>query len=362
MTRSRLRFFVAGMLAILALVVAACGGDDNNSSSSSSSSGSGADKQQGAPTQGKKGGKLTQLGASDVDFLDPGHTYYTAGFQVIYATNRTLYSFKPEDGTNPVPDLAEADPEISPDKKTVTVKIRKGVKFGPPVNRAVTSADVKYAVERFFSVNVGGQYPGYFQVIKGAPTKPTTGVKPISGIETPDDNTVVFHLKDATAVSFVAALVMPITVPVPEEYAAKYDKKNPSTYNTHVAFTGPYMIQNSSSGSLTGYKPGKSISIVRNPNWDAKTDYRPANADSYFIRTNASDANVSARQVIDGQSMLLDTNPPANILKDLVTKVKDQYLSVPSGGYRYFPLNNEVKPFDNINVRKAVMAGFSREA
>jgi peptide/nickel transport system substrate-binding protein len=362
MSRSHLRFLVAGMLAVLAFVVAACGGDDSSSSSTSKSGGGTESNAKTADAPAKKGGKITMLAASDVDFVDPGHTYYTFGEMVTLATNRPLYSFKPDDANKPVPDLADGEAQVSSDKKTVTIKIKQGVKYAPPVNRAVTSKDVKYAVERFFSVNVGGQYPGYFQVIKGAPTKPTTGVKPISGIETPDDNTVVFHLKDATAVSFVAALVMPITVPVPEEYAAKYDKKNPSTYNTHVAFTGPYMIQNSSSGSLTGYKPGKSISIVRNPNWDAKTDYRPANADSYFIRTNASDANVSARQVIDGQSMLLDTNPPANILKDLVTKVKDQYLSVPSGGYRYFPLNNEVKPFDNINVRKAVMAGFSREA
>jgi peptide/nickel transport system substrate-binding protein len=359
MSRSHLRFLVAGMLAVLAFVVAACGGDNNSSTSTSSSAGT---KTQTAEAPAKKGGKITMLAASDVDFVDPGHTYYTFGEMVTLATNRPLYSFKPDDANKPVADLADGDPQISSDKKTVTVKIKPGIKYAPPVNREVTSKDVKYAFERFFSVNVGGQYPGYFQVIKGAPTKPTTGVKTISGIETPDDQTIVFHLKEPTAVSFVAALVMPITVPVPEEYAKKFDAKNPSTYNTHVAFTGPYMIQNNSSGSLTGYKPGKSISIVRNPNWDAKTDYRPANADSYFIRTNASDANVSARQVIDGQSMLLDTNPPANILKDLVTKVKDQYLSVPSGGYRYFPLNTEVKPFDNINVRKAVMAGFSRNA
>jgi peptide/nickel transport system substrate-binding protein len=362
MSRSHLRFLVAGMLAVLAFVVAACGGDDNSSSSTSSSSAGTKSTANAAEGPAKKGGKITMLAASDVDFVDPGHTYYTFGEMVTLATNRPLYSFKPDDANKPVPDLAADEAQISDDKKTVTVKIRPGVKYAPPVNRAVTSKDVKYAFERFFSVNVGGQYPGYFQVIKGAPSKPTTGVKPISGIETPDDQTIVFHLKEPTAVSFVAALVMPITVPVPEEYAKKFDAKNPSTYNTHVAFTGPYMIQNNSSGSLSGYKPGKSISIVRNPNWDAKTDYRPANADSFFIRTNASDANVSARQVIDGQSMLLDTNPPANILKDLVTQVKDQYTSVPSGGYRYFPLNTEVKPFDNINVRKAVMAGFSRNA
>jgi peptide/nickel transport system substrate-binding protein len=349
------------MLGALAFVVAACGGSSNKSSSPSSSNSAAATKK-AAEAPAKKGGKLTMLSSSDVDFVDPGHTYYTFGEMVTLATNRPLYSFKPQDANKPVPDLADGEAQISADKKTVTVKIRKGVKYAPPINREVTSKDVKYAIERFFSTNVGGQYPGYFQVIEGAPKKPTKGVQPISGITTPDDSTIVFKLTQPTAVSFVAALVMPITVPVPEEYAKKFDAKSQSTYNTHVAFTGPYMIENDSTGSLTGYKPGKSISIKRNPNWDAQTDYRPAYADSIFIRTNATDANVSARQVIDGSNMVLDTNPPSNILQELVTKVKDQYTSVPSGGYRYFPLNTEVKPFDNINVRKAVMAGFSREA
>jgi peptide/nickel transport system substrate-binding protein len=356
---------MAGMLVVLAFVVAACGGDSKSSSPSSSSSkkSSGADNTKAAEAPAKKGGTFNMLAASDVDFNDPGHTYYTWGMVFTFATNRPLYSFKPDDGANPVPDLAESAPQVSADKKTVTVKIRSGVKYAPPVNRAVTTKDVKYAMERFFSVNVGGQYPGYFQPIVGSPAKPTKGVKPISGITTPDDQTIVFKLKQPVGVSFSAALVMPITVPVPEEYAKPFDAKSPSTYNTHVAFTGPYMIKNDgTTGSLTGYKPGKSIALVRNPNWDAKTDYRPAYLDAINVKTNASDANVAARQVIDGTGMGLDTNPPANILRDLVTKLKSQYLSVPSGGYRYFPMNNEVKPFDNINVRKAVMAGFSRDA
>jgi peptide/nickel transport system substrate-binding protein len=362
MIRSRLRFLLAGMMLILAFAVAACGDDDNSSSSGSKSSN--ADKTQGAPTEGKKGGKLTQLGASDVDFLDPGHTYYTAGFQIVYATQRTLYSFKPEDGTNPVPDLAAGEPEISADKKTVTVKIRPNIKYAPPVDRAVKAADVKYAIERFFSVNVGGQYPGYFTPIVGAPEEPTKGVKPISGITTPDDQTIVFKLKEPTGVAFAAALVMPVTTPVPEEYAKEFDAKSPSTYNTHVAFSGPYMVKNNSSGSLTGYKAGKSISLVRNPNWNGPEtgDYRPAYLDEVFLRTNATDANVAGRQVLEGQNLVLDTNPPANILRDVVTKIKDQYTSVPSGGYRYFPLNTTVKPFDNVNVRRAVLAGFDRDA
>src|SRR3954453_287336 len=169
MTRSHLRFVVAGMLSVLAFVVAACGGSDNSSSSTASKSSSGAATKKAAEAPAKKGGKLTMLASSEVDYLAPGPTYYTFGEMVTLATNRPLYSFKPEDASKPVPDLADGDAQVSADKKTVTVKIRPGVKYAPPVNRAVKAADVKYAVERFFSVNVGGQYPGYFSVIKGAP-------------------------------------------------------------------------------------------------------------------------------------------------------------------------------------------------
>jgi peptide/nickel transport system substrate-binding protein len=368
MHRSRLRFLLAGTLALLALFVAACGGNDSSSSSSTSASkpaaasNPGTDNTKAAEVAGKKGGKITMLAGSDVDFLDPGHTYFTQGYMVVYPTQRTLYSFKPQDSAKPVPDLAASDPEVSADKKTITVKIRPGVKFSPPVNREVTSKDVKYAFERFFSVNVGGQYGSYFSSIVGAPAAPTKGVKPISGIETPDNTTIVFHLKDAAAVGVAAALVMPITAPVPEDYAKKFDAKNPSTYNTHVVATGPYMVKNDASGNTVGYKAGKSIDLVRNPNWDPKTDYRPAYLDEVTMRTNASDANVASKQVLNGTSMLFDANPPANIIKDVATRIKDQYTQVPSGGYRYFPINTTIKPFDNINVRRAILAGFDRNA
>src|SRR5215210_3533346 len=115
----------------LALAAGGCGGTDEGSGPSGDSSG-------GAPVKGKKGGKVTFLAAADVDYMDPGQSYYTFGYMVAYATQRPLYSFKPDDADTPVPDLAEGGPQISADNKTITVKLRSGVKYSPPVNREVT--------------------------------------------------------------------------------------------------------------------------------------------------------------------------------------------------------------------------------
>ena len=360
MTRSQLRLLLASVVAALALVVSACGGDDSDSGSSGSSGGGNAAQQETGA--GKTGGVLKQLGGTDVDYLDPGHTYFTAGYQFAYATHRPLYSFKPDDAKDPVPDLAADKPQVSEDLKSVTVKIKPGVKFSPPVNREVTSKDVKYAFERFFSVNVGGQYPTYFSSIAGAPKTPTKGVKPISGIQTPDDQTIVFNLSRPEGVLISSALVMPITAPVPEEYAKEFDAKNPSTYNTHVVATGPYMVKNDAKGTLTGYQAGKSIELVRNPNWDKSTDYKPAYLDGIQATTNDSNASVAAQQVLTGSHLSLDANPPAAQLRDAVTNRKGQFVQLPGGGFRYFPLNTTIKPLDDVNVRRAIVAAFDRDA
>ncbi len=356
MTSRMLRLAIAGGVSALALGASACGSDDNGGSSSSASKPAAK-----TPTEGKQGGVLKQLGASDVDYLDPGHTYYTGGYQVAYATHKMLYSYKPGEDT-PTPDLADGDPQISPDNKTITIKLKPGQKFAPPVNRDITSKDVKYAIERTFSKNVGGQYTFYYGAIAGAPKKPTDGVKPISGLQTPDDNTLVINLSTAAAPSVAPALVMPFTAPVPQEYAEKFDAKNPSTYNTHVVASGPYMVANDAQGNLTGYKAGKSIDLVRNPNWDKKLDYRPAYLDGIKLTTNESNASVAAQQVLKGSKLALDTNPPSAELKLAATQFKDQYQQVAAGGFRWFPLNTSIKPLDNLDVRKAILAGFDRVA
>ena len=157
--------------------------------------------------------------------------------------------------------MASGPPEISSDNKTITVHMREGVKFSPPVNREVTAEDVAYAFQRATNPNIANPYVGaYFKSIEGEPeAEKEGGKKPIKGITTPNKHTIVFKLTEPKAQIVAAALVMPISAAVPKEYAEKYDKNKPSNYAAYQVATGPYMIKNDSSGKVLGRRllPGQ---------------------------------------------------------------------------------------------------------
>src|SRR3954449_8296518 len=113
------------------------------------------------------------------------------------ATQRTPLAYEPGRAAAR-PDLATAAPRVSADGRTVSVTLRSGVHFSPPVRRAVTAADVKYAIERGFFRTVNNPYaPAYFGDVVGAKAGAAPGTR-IRGIATPDAHTVVFHLTKPT--------------------------------------------------------------------------------------------------------------------------------------------------------------------
>ncbi len=341
---------------VLGVLTAGCGSSDKPVTTAASAT-------LKAPADAKRGGTLTVLMSSDVDSVDPGVTYYTPGYMLQYAVNRPLYYFEPSDVDTPHPDLAAGPPKVSADGKTVTIKIKRGIHYAPPVNREVVADDVKYALERGFAGNVGNGYAGlYFGSIKGAPSEPTDGVKDIPGIETPDNHTIVLKLTKPYAASVIGALTLPLSVPVPRSYAAPFDEKNPSTYKQHLAFIGPYMIPHDASGKLTGYKPNRSIVVVRNPNWNAKTDDRPAYADK-IVFSEGNDPDVASRRILAGSKLVNgDFSPTPAIIQRALHSAPDQLSVSPSASFRAVSLNTTLKPFDDINVRKAVIAAFDRNA
>jgi peptide/nickel transport system substrate-binding protein len=382
MSRSFLRTLLALAALVALLGVSACGGDDDEESGDTGGTPAQSEEGGGAasvteqlfagtamdniedPAQGKKGGKLTVLSSGDVDYMDPGQTYYSYAWSIMAAIHRNLYGYTPEDPSTPVPDLAAADPEISADGKTVTVKIKQGVMFSKPVSREVEAKDVKYAIERAFTANVPNGYARvYMGDLKGAPKEPGD-YKEIPGIETPDKYTIVFHLTQGTGAALAGALGLPISAPVPKEFAQKYDAKSPSTYGSEAAvYTGPYMVESDAQGKAIGYTAGKTIKLVRNPDYAPVDDFRPAYLDEIEFQAGNDDTAVATRRILSGENLAGgDLEPPARQLKTLLESSKPSLSAVPGGAFRDISMDTSRPPFDDINVRKAVIAGFDRNA
>jgi peptide/nickel transport system substrate-binding protein len=193
--------------------------------------------------------------------------------------------------------------------------------------------------------------------------------KRIAGIRTPDERTVVFELEPPQGSPRCAggilagALVMPLSAPVPREYARRFDAKLPSSYGAHQVATGPYMIESDPSGTAIGYEVGRRVRLVRNPSWNAQTDNRPAYLDEIEISLGNDDATVMSRRVLEGEDMINgEQPPPPAVLRRALAERKDQVRLVPLGGTRWIAMNTTIPPFDDGDVRRAVVAGFDREA
>ena len=314
----------------------------------------------GAEKARERGGTLTLLARIDVDTIDPGRTIavpYTH-----YAQHRPLYVYGPDD-TEPSPDLATAPPKVTDNGRTLTMRLRRGVRFSPPVNREVRSEDVRYAIERGFRPQVASSAAAqFFGDLKGVAAFKAGRTSHVAGIQTPDRRTIVLRFSRPRAEFMRRALALPLTAPVPPEYAARFDRKTPSTYAQHVVATGPYMVENDSSGRITGWRPGVGMKLVRNPNWDRRIDARPAHLDRIQMRV-VPDVDVALRQVIGGTNMVLAFGPPPtpSLIKRLTTGgEREQLVSVPVSGFIAMAMNTTVEPFDDVNVRRAVVAAADR--
>lgn len=347
---------------VVAAILVACGSSSSTVSSSKglrpALDGSGENLYNGI-----RGGTLTVEDSNDFQSLDPGQAYNSLDYEVVYATQRPLFSYLPGETETSSPDLASGPPIVSADGKTVTAHIRHGVDFSPPVNREVMSADVAYAIERGANPNVAnGYFSAYFSHIVGA-SKATGG--PIPGIVTPDPYTIVFHLTGPYGTFFANALALPLTAPVPKEFAAPLDAKNPTAYgSTYEVATGPYMLKANSKGMFLGigYRPGRSAILVRNPNWNAATDHRPAYLDQINVDIGG-DPNVIGRQVLAGSDMVQnDGQVPPAIVQLAYRHDYDQLIASPGAGVAYVTLNNHQGPFSNVNARRAVWAALDRDA
>lgn len=305
----------------------------------------------------KKGGTLSFEHSDVADSLDPGNTYYgwVQNFSRLYG--RTLTTFKPaagKDGLTVVPDLAESLGQASADAKTWTYKLRAGVKYQD--GTTVTSKDVKYAIERSnFAPDVLSNGPTYFKTYLDGGDKyqgPYKDKSPggLASIETPDDRTIVFKLKQPFA-DFDYLATFSQTAPVPQA------KDDGAKYVQHMVSSGPYQF--------SSYEEGRSATLVRNPQWDAKTDpIRKALPDKITIKFKVNAVTIDNDLLADkvtadagGTGVQSATQP-----KVLTGKYLQQTDSSYAGATQWIALNQKVAPFDNIHCRKAVQYAIDKQS
>jgi peptide/nickel transport system substrate-binding protein len=350
--RSRRAFGMVALALAVALVAAACGGGGEEG---------------GGQTTAQRGG-VFRTALDDFGFtgaFDPTGEYVGIAFNSYHALLRTLMTTKHIAGTEGnklYPDLAAGDPTVSGDGLTYTFKLKQGVKFAPPVNRAITSKDLEYAFERINTAPLVAQYGFYYcGVIKGMDCKAPRPA-PVSGIETPDDATISFHLEQPTG-DFLYRLTMPATAPIPQEVAKCFTKAG--DYGRYVISSGPYMIKGSDQLDISscaamkpiaGFDPTRKLIMVRNPNHNQSSDTLLGNyldGIQIVVDTNVQDIfNKVQSGALDASYV---NQPPKSILAQYLTDPARKKLlrSSPDDQTWYISMNLAQPPFDDLHVRKA---------
>ncbi|MFF4714151.1 ABC transporter substrate-binding protein [Streptomyces eurythermus] len=332
------------------LLLAGCSkADDNTNENGTKSAGANAATKGVVNASDKKGGTLTYEMSDVPDSFDPGNTYYAYMYNISRLYARPLMTFKPgpgDEGNTLVPDLAASKGQPSDGGKTWTYKLRTGLKYedGTPI----TSKDVKYAVERSnFARDVLSLGPNYFQQFMAdgdkykGPYKDKSD-KGLSSIETPDDTTIVFHLKQAFQ-EFDYLVATPQTAPVPKAKDTGVD------YVKHIVSSGSYKFQS--------YEDGKQAVLVRNENWDPKTDpLRKQLPDKIVVKLKVNpetiDQDVTAGNAIDLVGTGVQASTQAEVLTDPDKKANTD--NTYGGRLVYLAINTKLKPFDKPECRKAV--------
>ncbi|MFE1287618.1 ABC transporter substrate-binding protein [Streptomyces sp. NPDC058751] len=338
------RVAAASVSLLVAAGAVACGPEDNDA------------KSPGGDSRPHKGGTLTVLNANPQDDFDPARLYTSGGGNVPSLVFRTLTTRNRENGAagaQVVPDLATDTGRPSENATVWTYTLKAGLKFedGTPI----TSADIKYGIERSFAAELSGGAP-YLRdwLIGGADYQgPYKDKKGLDSIETPDELTIVFHLnKPEGEFPYLATQTQFAPVPKAKDTGTKYEE--------HPVSSGPYKV-------VENENDGEHLTLERNTHWSASTDAeRKAYPDRIDVRSGLDSAVINQRlsssQGADAAAVTTDTNlGPAELAEVTGDKALASRVGTGHFGYtNYLAFNPKVKPFDDPKVRQAISYAVDR--
>ncbi|MBY5828148.1 ABC transporter substrate-binding protein [Rhizobium ruizarguesonis] len=290
----------------------------------------------------KQGGDIVVTYKDDITTLDPAVGYDWVNWSMIKSLYSRLMDYAP--GTpNPVPSLAESF-TVSPDGLIYTFKLHKGVKFSN--GREVVASDVKYSIERAVDPKTQGPGAGFFGAIKGFEDETGGKTTTLSGIETPDDSTVIFNLSRPDA-TFLHVLAINFASVVPKEAveaAAGDFGKKPVGSGTFI---------------LKDWTIGQQLVFERNKDYFVKgVPY----IDSFKVEVGQEPLVALLRLQKGEVDIAGDGIPPAKFLE--IKNSADGAQMIVDGEQLhtgYITLNTKVKPFDNVKVRQALNMAINKD-
>jgi oligopeptide transport system substrate-binding protein len=218
-------------------------------------------------------GKLLSLGLGDnVKSLDPSLAYDSVSLTVMPLINESLFQYKyTKMPLELEPLLAESMPAVSKDKKTYTIKLKKGVMwqddpaFPNGKGRELKAADFTYAWKRMLLPEL--QSPGTWifegkvvgwdayrkKLVENRARAEEILQEEVEGIKALDDYTLEFKLLQPYP-QLVNVLAMGFGAPVAKEVTAKYGQQG---LNEKAVGTGPFMLKD--------FRKDSRIILVKNP-------------------------------------------------------------------------------------------------
>ncbi|HMG50163.1 MAG TPA: ABC transporter substrate-binding protein [Inquilinus sp.] len=290
----------------------------------------------------KPGGTMTVTYKDDVTTLDPAIGYDWQNWSMIKSLFDGLMDYKPGT-TDLVPDLAESF-TVSPDGQTYTFKLRQGVKFHN--GRELKAADVKYSLDRVVQPETQSPGAGFFDSIQGFADVSTGKAKELSGIETPDDYTVVFHLTRPDA-PFLHKMALNFSHVVPKEEVEKYG----ADFGKHPVGTGAY--------KLAEWTLGQRIVFERNPDYFHKG---LPHLDKIVFEVGQEPVVALLRLQRGEVDIAGDGIPPAKFLEVMQDPTYKGLIIQGSQLHTgYITMNVKAKPFDDVRVRQAVNMAVNKD-
>ncbi len=281
----------------------------------------------------RPGGILTWFNYGDPGRLDVHAESPLVVQQATAGVYSGLLHYDPDDPAKVVGDLAERW-TVSPDGKTYTFHLRKGVKWhdGQPFS----ATDVKASFDRVLN-------PDFQSPKCGASLKPM-----VAAVEMVDANTVQFRLKFPAA-PFLPSLASAWCRVAAKHILAKYGDLNQAEAQIG---TGPFKFKKYERGSIIEWEKNPDYFIPGLPYLDGVKQYILVGGPTQLAAAKA------------GKIMLWDVWPPMRKTQadELARARQDVDIYQASINTIFFVfLNSKKPPFDNPDLRRAVNLAIDRQ-